>query len=522
MRKGKDMKRTLMTICAVCCLAVAQAQTVSPQQQAAILNLLDDAVGVLNNVVSGDMEVHDFERLYGGGYFIYNGKDWKSFSQWYEGYYKQQLSDRIPNHTVTVNRPSISDLSPSNSLVGLKAILTREAADYVDGHPIYKVKEENVGMTVMLDERTGGLQILELTGNWAFSPVLPTPTSQYSLELDNGQMTVDARGGKYTFGVLSHRYDHLTYGDMETVRTGGPHEEEYKVETMLSTGITGKKTRTGTLQELRENKVNEYHQHYVNIPTNHRRKTRYHQVKVIQPESGLNRTLYITQKKGGGIDENYLPDYEVNLHYGITGSVGLSAMTRLSDTQFAVGVYGMMDFNRIYQLCNPRDLQISGSYHSTVTTADYKVTTTHTKPHKRGYSAIADPDGEAEYRRAVTYVMGQAGFCPAQFLRLDLGLGAARVQHTYKMKDAYEVTVTEYTPLRDGVPAKETEYAYERSGHELLYKDLPKWRFAARTGATVQIPLGDMYLNIGAGYTIVCGAPNADNLDITAGLAWEF
>lgn len=172
-------------------------------------------------------------------------------------------------------------------------------------------------------------------------------------------------------------------------------------------------------------------------------------------------------------DEYDAGDMDVKFHYGLKKTFGLSSSYRFEDSRFTLGLYLAMCKNRISQLdwnlfnyeqshyvsietgtTNLGTTVIVDKNGESITVEKYKETVSYIKPSKRGYSEQMDPDKEAEHKKVYSYVMVKPGIYINNRIQLDLGLGVARTQNTYRMEDAWQIKVIDKTYEKNGVANK--------------------------------------------------------------------
>ena len=157
-------------------------------------------------------------------------------------------------------------------------------------------------------------------------------------------------------------------------------------------------------------------------------------------------------------------------------------------------------------------------------TNGYKVTTETVNPEKTNYSELMDPYNEAKHYTSRSLYLAQGGFNISQWMRFDLGLGAARAKNLYFMENAYALDIYKYEKTYSTLPDIDDVYVYRNRYKDYYYEDPAKWGFAIRPALNFQIPLGsynDSYLSLGLGYTFVTGIKDASSLDFSIGIRWE-
>lgn len=513
----KRIKYIILSMLAGLVVLPAYTQSVSQDTKAFIVEEMKEFSGTLNNVLTLFMEdaiePETMDVLFGGDYMKYNGVKYGKLSSWINRYYRNQLKGVELNHTFLVRQPSIRKLSTSEADRRYIVETTMKRASAIkdaSGRHDYKLEDRNVTFTVVVNEGHR-MTVVGIDGNLDFNPIYPQNRNRLTLELSSKHSEVSSWGGDHTFHVTSYSCLDKVYGNRgELGIESGTQRQPYAfyVKSALKTDRTGDDVT-------------------VHIPSNYSRDRQSYSVHVYQlgdngyPFNSQYHTIFQEGMTGmWTLDAN---QWDVNLHYGFNGTLGLSTTWNFEDTRFAFGGYFAVTPKLLHYWRVEQSVSHSTGT-TTVTDGNYEIKTTYLCPQVDGYSTYVDPDNEAELKDMHVYAFLQPGFYLTSFLRLDIGLGAAMTQETFSMAKHYDAKIIEYTPLLPDL-APQTIYTCNEwdISHDLVYKGKPQWNFAIRPAIDFQIPVSDSwFLNIGGGYIFALGNKDANTVDVTAGIGYAF
>ena len=535
-------KLGIFFLCLYCCLSIsAQNNLVKIKED--IEDGMKSFASELDYICSENeterRDIGSVNRFMGGEYFTYNKSPYQNLGDWLGRFYMNQLKKGEVNHVISVDRKTVKRLGTvkDGHCYQFEAILTRESATGED----VVIPDEK--LVVDVEVNRGSVRVLGIKGDMTIKRFTPEYRWNYELKVTGVPDVIDEYGGHYTAEVVSVAHLIKSYGDFkrDTIEIAevpvyylGDKDKEDKVE-------------KGSYNIKFPRNYSEYSKDYI-IQFRQELIAKGKDFYVSQGNFSQTFKKEVTQEgtektwweKFIEIDDYVAPYWDVNIHYGLKTTFGLSFMGRFEDTRFTLGFLTAMCKDRMSQLWRwsyTWDYTILGTTTNLGTTvivdqngADVTVEKYSEKatdiiyPSKRGYSSEIDPDGEAKHKKVYSYNMLTAGMFVNNWWHLDLGLGVARTQDTYNMGDAYMIKVMERTYTLNGVTTTDTERRLERTGVSFLYKDKAKYHFAMRPAMNFYIPVSsdEIYLKVGAGYTYVPTDTDANNLDFTLGVGFNF
>lgn len=268
---------------------------------------------------------------------------------------------------------------------------------------------------------------------------------------------------------------------------------------------------------------------------NYSQQTRTYSVTLAQ--SGSNKQIVWTiVQSGRSIPESpwekfvrVLTDYDndeekhdINVFYSPKYDLGLSYMYTPEDSRFGFGLTLATTFNSYKELfgtqqANAFTFTSLGDHFLN----GYKVEHEYLHPYNESYSELMDPYGEAEVKKLSSLMLANVGYYVNDWLRIDLGLGAACSKNIYHMNNAYGVDKFTFVKTNPSLPDVDPYYYYSVAVNDYDYKDKNKWGFAIRPSLNFRIPLVDdeLYLPVGVGYTYVTNNSSISSIDFSIGIS---
>ena len=240
-------------------------------------------------------------------------------------------------------------------------------------------------------------------------------------------------------------------------------------------------------------------------------------------QAGRSRSLSLIEKliKYDNDDERH----DISLFYSPKFDLGLSYMYTPESCRFGFGLTLATTFNSYGEIFSSKS---SNSYSFTSigdhTLNGYKVEHDYLHPYNENYSAIMDPNGEAKLKTVSSLLLANVGLHVNDWLRFDLGIGAACSKNIYHMDNAYGVDKFTFVKTNSSLPDVEPYYHYSIAVKDWDYKDKNKWGFAIRPSLNFMIPLDKYYelcLPIGIGYTYVTNNNSISSIDFSIGVSFS-
>lgn len=458
----------------------------------------------------------------GEHYFRLNGTE-TTLENFLSSYSRSDLRNNFVNHTLQVSTNNIKKTSntASDRRWNVKAKLLRENASGED----YFIKDEDVTFTVRWNGFDKEVSILDLNFSTPLKIVRPVTNREYKFEIDrrNSTLSVPYTGGDWKIAIQSWYRDVKSYPGIDGKTTVGDYYlSPYTYQSQNNLKIT-------------ENKNPQYLSG--NLRGNYSKQPRNYTINLTQTNTGktLNETITVGIKSTHSVFDFDSDGYhQIELLYSLKYNFGLSYMYTFEDSRFSIGLLAAMNFDKFRGMKNFGGLLVSSYASVTIdptgetgdgTTNGYKVTTETINPDKTNYSELLDPENEAKHYTSRSLYLAQAGFNISQWMRFDVGLGAARARNLYFMNNAYALDIYRYEKTSDNLPDIDDTYVYRNKYKDYYYKDPAKWGFAVRPALNFQIPLDsydESYLTLGTGYTFVSGIKDASSLDFSIGIRWEY
>lgn len=268
--------------------------------------------------------------------------------------------------------------------------------------------------------------------------------------------------------------------------------------------------------------------HLVKVPYNDSRKSRKFLIYYEQRGSGKKYTRTILQEGNPNLgffaynaSDNNSDAPIMAYHYGLKQPIGISIMLgAFKQRRWQLGFMGAFNLEVINLYSN------NGKDQTEVTSSTvngYKVTQTSYKHYNmKEYKDLLDPNGLARTKYRHFTALANVGYMLNNYLMAELGLGAAYSAQCQNLDKAYDLTVTEYSPLFASQPQIDAVYKYTLQSLDYTYKEKSTWSFASRMGARGFIPLGGTYqkwyICLGIGYNYVPGISRLNTFDFNIGI----
>lgn len=518
------MKRLFISIIATMCCISAHSQN-EYEIKKSIEKSLTNFFSLLSFINDDEEPINpktiasDFR---GENYFRLNGTE-TTLENFLSSYSSSDLCNYFVNHTLQVSTNNIKKTSTvaSDRRWTVKAKLLRENATGED----YFIKDEDVTFIVRWNGLDKEVSILDLTFSTPLKIVRPVTNREYKFEIDrrNSILSVPHVGGEWKIAINSWYRDVKSYPGIEGKTTFGEYYlSPYTYQSQKNLKITESSNPQYLSGYLREN---------------YSKQPRSYTISLTQTNTGktLNQTITVGTKPTHCIFDFDSDGYnQIELLYSLKYNFGLSYMYTFEDSRFSLGLLAAMNFDKFRGMKNLDNLGISANSSIVIdltdknndgTTNGYKVTTETINPDKTNYSELLDPYSEAKHYTSRSLYLVQLGFNISQWMRLDVGVGAARARNLYFMKNAYALDIYRYEKTSENLPDIDDIYVYRNKYKDYYYKDPAKWGFAVRPALNFQIPLDsydESHLTFGAGYTFVPGIKDASSLDFSIGIRWEY
>ena len=448
---------------------------------------------------------------YGGGnYFCLNGKE-KDFEEFLRTYSRHDLGKRYVNHSVVVSRDNITKTSSVKSDRRYTVIgrLERKCATDED----YLVRDEAVTAIVRFNGLEKEVSILELKFSSALQVSRPTSgkDDDLSVDLSRSSLHVPYKGGNWKIALRSRSRSVKRYPGIEAATTYG---EWSQTPYTASSGLTYRN----------DEKAQTISGH---LGANRSRRKKSYSVNLSQEGSGKTIRQYIEQEGRPRRMFDYdQEEYEhLDVFYSLNNSFGLSHLFTLEDTRFSLGFLIALNNDFFRGWGKSPEHQRETSIDRGKAISGYRMTVTSMYPEEDNYCFLMDPLGKAKEYTSRTLLLAQVGLNLAQWLRFDLGTGAASARKLHYMEKAYALDIYSYERTSQSLPYVADKYVYKELGESHFFRDDVRWSFAFRPALVFHIPLDRYFetsLSLGAGYTYVAGDKEACSPDFTVGIRWGY
>ena len=504
-------------IVAVLASFFAQAQgNLAPKQT--IKQSLDEfiaSISIINDPyeeVSPELIASSFMN---GTYFRFNANDVKP-AVFLQNYCHEQLGRNIITHDLKFTDQQITE---QNDTWEVKAILKRASG----GNEDFRVADTPISFRVRYNGDGNYVTILEINFNPALNIIRPQWKDEYVFDVTSPRR-LRWNETKWSIAVDSKMRKAKYYG-RDMAETEPYYPVPYTVEPDFKQ------------VEHSDNQIT------VPIRSNTTRKEKEHLITITQKKldgSTANEQVYVRQEAKPTVfvfDEYSAPMHQIDVIYSLKYNLGLSYMLTIPSSRIAVGAAVASNFNSFRGLFKKNNKQTQNTDISINTninignniSSESEITNGYKKKvetiEQGDYSPLYDPYDDAEHYTSRSYFLAQGGVYILQWLRFDVGLGAARARDIHYMKDRFDITKYSYEPIDSDLPPIKDVYQYQRTGMDHYYRDKVKWSFAVRPAINGQIPLGgwnENFITVGVGYLFAPNLDKGNSVDFTLGYGINF
>lgn len=452
------------------------------------------------------------QEFKGSHYFILNGQE-TDFEDFIRSYSKRTLGKKYVNHTIVISNDNINKTSTNTAdhRYTVRGRLKRSSATDED----YLVKDEAITAIVQFNGFEKEVSILELNLSTTLHISVPTLTLDNELSIDRAHsiLTVPYYGGNWRINLHSRSRTIKSYPGMAVTSYGQWFPVSYDASAKIKFQNDEKaQTVSGRLG-----------------PNRSRRATR-HYVKLAQ-NSGKTLSIYIEQagrpRKLFEYDEKNYEQFD--LFYNLKYNFGVSYMHSFEDSRLALGVLASLNYDAFRGWDKDGSTETTTSGRQTpeleLYKSGYDMTKTTITPNGTNYSELLDPKDEAKHYTSRILLLGQLGLNLSQWLRFDIGIGAASAQNLHWMEEAYSLDIYHYERTRKNLPELDDMLVYHKMYNDYYFRDKIQWGFAIRPALVFHIPLDrdfDSSISLGTGYTFVTKLEKASAFDFSVGIRWEY
>lgn len=510
------MKRFLFLTAALILSVFTHAQEIT--HKTTIKQSLEEfiaVIGTLNDPHDGSRPTDIASAFMNGTYFRFNNSDIKPID-FLTNYSRNYLGQYIVNHELVFVENQIRQ---SNDTWIVNATLKRSSGTNED----FRIKDTDITFRVRNNGVGRNVTILEIGFSPSLNILRPEWKDEYVFDV-HSPGSHRWTGGEWVMKVESKMRKVKYYGDEAAAfgeYTAVPYEP-------TSSELNVRTSHDGVTCRVRVNDT---------------RQEKKFSIDVTQKKldgTTASKKVYLTQygkPSAFDFDDSSAPMHQIEGMYSLKYDVGLNYMLTIPNSRVSVGVAVASNFDSFKGLFHKsdnlktsihieNDIEINlgngGSSAESDITNGYKKTT---ETIGGDYSSLLDPNNEAEHFTSRSFFLLQGGFYIFQWLRFDVGFGAARARNVHYMKDSYNVTKYSYEPTESSLPAIADVYQYERTGEDKYFRDKTKWSFAIRPAINGQIPLGgwnENCITIGVGYLYAPNLEGGNSFDFTLGYGWNF
>lgn len=472
--------------------------------------LNDDELPTTASTIASDFK--------GEHYFRLNGRE-SDFESFLARYSKSDLNNNFVNHTLHINTNSIKKTTTdaSDRRWSVNGTLSRENATGED----YIIKDENISFVVRFNGVDKQVSILDLNFSTPLNVVRPQMRREYQFEVDrrNSNLTVPYSGGEWKVSLVSKYRDVKYYPGISGRETYGEYfASPFEYESTKGLNITLNENPPYLKGQLRGN---------------YSKEPRYFNLTLRQQGNPQPLPVSITQYKKDKYNffdfDDFDQYFQLDVLYSLKYNFGLSGLYTFEDSRFSIGALIATNFDTFRAMEKLDLVKVSatasvtiGNYESEITNG-YKKSSYTDYPGSTSYSDIMDPFDEAKHYTRRSLFLVQGGIAVNQWMSFSLGIGAAYAKGLHYMNTAYSRSFYSYEKQDMSLPDIPDEIVYKPVYKNYYYKDSSKWGFALRPALNFQIPVGDdLDIALGSGYTIVAGLDDANSLDFSLGLRWNF
>ena len=514
------MNKIIIAIFAILISNIAYSQNIQETQQSikySVENLFSYISGINDPVEQ--FPINTIVDMYGskGNYFYFNGNN-TTLRLFLNTYIDNHIKTRLITHKLSGVRVSKINKSEIDKRYKVDAILTRVSATGED----IVIKDEKLSMVVLWDNMCS---ILELNFNPSLDITYPTTRYEYTFKVDYSKSYSNVRyeGEEWRLVIISKRQtikEYSGYPAMTKIVKNEPWDFQI-ISDDIDCNMEGYTIKGELGPNLSKDK-------------------RVFNMKLLQKNSGMTMNTQITQKakeKIKFIDLFAIWDRDISAHnvsvaFSLKYQMGLSYMYTFDDSRFSLGALlhanvnsfkgWKIDYSKFKDLYNANAIVIVDLDTYTYESNGYEISVNKVKPSDE-YSSLFDPYNTAKTYVARSLYLIQSGIYLNDWVRLELGLGAAAYKDKIHVDNVYKYESYTYTPLVENNPPIDEILSFSWYDSDYFFKGKYKWDFALRTGMNCCIPIGYCdYLNLGVGYVVVPNNTTCNSFDFQIGFGWAF
>ena len=458
-------------------------------------------------------------------YFQFNSADVDALS-FFETYCSKYLQGNIISHRVR----EVNVKETGKMCWEISCKLIRESSVNTNTY----IRDTYMNLIVRFEGGSENIKILSISFSPEIEYILPTWNKEYVFQIaDYKGLRQGYQGGEWSL-MIDSRARNVERIDGKISQLGDYYRVPFNVKASAGFKIDTTDINTGYIRGY--------------IPQNTTKSSKSYVMEFAQ--IGNNKVLKetITQEKKPSFFDFDCYDaamHQVDIIYSLKYNIGLGYTITIPDTRLSAGIVAASNFNsfrgifnksntnKSYNIENNNKIEINiGNDGNVDVNVDNNTDSEVTNGYKKWvieylaknsqYSSIMDPYNEATHFQSRSFFVAQIGMYMCQWIRFDLGIGAARCQTIHYMSDAYDVTKYSYEPLYENMSPIEDIYAYRRSGNSQYYRDKTLWGVAIRPAINCQIPLSySIYLTLGVGYLYTPTLSKSSSWDFNIGLGWN-
>lgn len=526
------MKRIAIYLLFICAIhnSLCAQQITAVQQIKQSLDEFMTAISGINDPECKENIKSVVREFTTSNYFQFNNADVDALS-FFETYCSRYLQGDIISHRVR----DVDVKEKGRMCWEISCKLTRESSVNTQTY----IRDTHMNLIIRFEGGSENIKILSISFSPEIEYIRPTWNKEYVFQIaDYKGLRQGYQGGEWSIVIDSKARD-VKKIDGKINQLGDYYRVPFKVKTSADFKIDTTSINTGCIRGY--------------IPQNTTKSSKSYMMEFAQ--IGNNKVLKetITQEKKPSFFDFDCYDaamHQVDVIYSLKYNIGLGYTITIPDTRVSVGIVAASNFNSFrgifsnnnnnksnyttsYNVENNIEINVGNDVNVDVgvnvnnntdseVTNGYKKGVTEYLAKNSRYSSLMDPHNEATHFQSRSFFIAQVGMYMCQWIRFDLGIGAARCQTIHYMNDAYDVTKYSYEPLYENLPPIEDIYAYRRSGGGQYYRDKTLWGVAIRPAINCQIPLSySIYLTLGVGYLYTPTLSKSSSLDFNIGLGWN-
>ena len=460
------------------------------------------------------------EKYSPDNYFYFNDSR-DTFENFLRKYKRVFLNGEQYMHSFNINSINKRSKTNDDERWEIKATLKRENCSGED----FVVLETDIEFIVMLG-RDNNIKILEIDFNPILEIVRPVIETEYKFTASREFLYISENGDEWSTEITSKEIKYKLYPNTNKpkVQINKGHDNcEFSYESKTLTDNKDFKLRGSRLEG--------------SLRGNYTQSNRTHTITLTQKKSNKKIVIKIDQghfkrwheKIAAQIsDIDDIPNSQFDLIYSLKYNLGISTMFRVGESRFALGGLIACNFASFRGLENGAYAKASVDISFVAPTLNgYKIYKETVYPENCTYSSLMDPYNEAKHYIARNLFLIQGGVYAFEWLRFDLGLGAASKRNLYFMETAPLLEKYSYIKTDESLPDIDDVYSYKAYYKDYYYKDRSEtWYFAMRPAMNILIPFdagyNELYLNLGVGYTHVFNKKDACSIDFSLGIGFEY